>query len=522
MSSTFPTDRQENNSRGDEGVKRQFIFGDFILRDMTLFYKGKEVSLPPKERAVLVLLLETAGEVVGKETLLECVWGDEIVGEESLTRCIYALRRILKESKGSRYIQTVYGQGYRFSKSVSAIYANSGEPVGCKLAVLPFRLDGCNYDARVAHDSIIQSLSHFRPFGLTVFPAALTRNCLAASEVVALVKDMAPDFYLTGYPIISHGVRMLRVELVRAADHAVLHRENVGLSDDGWLVALQHNLSALLPRHIPTLQWGNGVPQQISLNVALAFLNGKRDLRSFTPQGLKRAASQFRECLALEPAHVPSWCALAESYLALMLFGLVDCDDALKEVSVAVDKALSFEPNNPLALALLAWVTRLQGSSDASGTLLRQAVTLAPRMAEVHFYHALYLLSTGALDQAAQAIDACLSIDRSYTGAIILNAWLKFCCGKVDDAIAQAKRDLQLYADDNSLLKDMVVGMQASRLSASTVAVRLARAECNVWKSCSEHLNRLPLIVCDSTMCSQQLSKQSAQRAVDHENAICA
>ncbi|MDI8752158.1 winged helix-turn-helix domain-containing protein, partial [Salmonella enterica subsp. enterica serovar Montevideo] len=36
----------------------------------------KKVNIPPKEYAVLVILLEAAGEIVSKNTLLDQVWGD--------------------------------------------------------------------------------------------------------------------------------------------------------------------------------------------------------------------------------------------------------------------------------------------------------------------------------------------------------------------------------------------------------------------------------------------------------------
>ncbi|SQI21718.1 invasion protein regulator [Salmonella enterica subsp. arizonae] len=81
--------------------------------DGSLLRADKKVNIPPKEYAVLVILLEAAGEIVSKNTLLDQVWGDAEVNEESLTRCIYALRRILSEDKEHRYIETLYGQGYR-------------------------------------------------------------------------------------------------------------------------------------------------------------------------------------------------------------------------------------------------------------------------------------------------------------------------------------------------------------------------------------------------------------------------
>lgn len=86
---------------------KKFVFDDFILNmDGSLLRSEKKVNIPPKEYAVLVILLEAAGEIVSKNTLLDQVWGDAEVNEESLTRCIYALRRILSEDKEHRYIET--------------------------------------------------------------------------------------------------------------------------------------------------------------------------------------------------------------------------------------------------------------------------------------------------------------------------------------------------------------------------------------------------------------------------------
>lgn len=101
---------------------KKFVFDDFILNmDGSLLRSEKKVNIPPKEYAVLVILLEAAGEIVSKNTLLDQVWGDAEVNEESLTRCIYALRRILSEDKEHRYIETLYGQGYRFNRPVVVV-----------------------------------------------------------------------------------------------------------------------------------------------------------------------------------------------------------------------------------------------------------------------------------------------------------------------------------------------------------------------------------------------------------------
>src|SRR5471030_2551281 len=102
--------------------KVQYTFGDFILNSTrVLFHKEKQISVSPKELGVLILLLESAGELVTKDRIIDEVWSGANVAEESLTRCIYVLRRILQEGKHNRYIDTVYGKGYRFSLPVTRI-----------------------------------------------------------------------------------------------------------------------------------------------------------------------------------------------------------------------------------------------------------------------------------------------------------------------------------------------------------------------------------------------------------------
>ncbi|MEB0140404.1 MULTISPECIES: winged helix-turn-helix domain-containing protein [unclassified Undibacterium] len=443
-------------NRPSTQAKRQFVIGDFVLDNSILMHNGVPIPLPPKELAVLICLLESGGEIVPKDTLLERAWGNAIVSEESLTRCIYVLRRMFLERTGQHYIQNVYGQGYRLLHTVNVIY-DTQRPIDlCTLAVLPFRFDGWDIDTQEIHDSTIQCLCHFRPFGLSVMPASLTRNCRVASEIISMIKDMEPDFYVTGFPVIVQGIRVLRLELVNARDHAILHRENFDVTLNNWQINLQHRLTTVLPLCIPELSWGNGVPQQIPLPTTLAFLNGKRELRQFTPTSLKQALSQFHACLAIEPLHAQSWCALAETCLALVSFGLCNDDAVLRQACRATDKALSIEPNNPLALALMAYLNSVLGNGERSETLILKAISLAPTMPELHYYHARHLFLAQRMPEAAAAVKTSLSFDPANISAILLSVWIHFTCSNITQAITEAEQNLTLYAHDNPILQDML------------------------------------------------------------------
>jgi len=78
-------------------------------------WQGKEVYLPPKERAVLLLLLQYAPNAVSKDEIIRQVWmGDRVVSDDSLVRCVSQLRRNLPGVN----IESVYGYGYRIARSI--------------------------------------------------------------------------------------------------------------------------------------------------------------------------------------------------------------------------------------------------------------------------------------------------------------------------------------------------------------------------------------------------------------------
>lgn len=230
----------------------QYAFGDFLLNSSrVLFHKDKRLSISPKELGVLSLLLESAGELVTKAQIIHEVWYGGNVGEESLTRCIYVLRRILQEEKDRRYIDTVYGKGYRFTLPVTRILpARPGMPARCVLAVFPFRLAG-DIDTVGLQDAIVQQLAPCSPLGLHVLPTSLTMNCLTTDATLQLLDKIRPDYYLTGYELNLGGAPSLRIELMRAEDHLVLLRERVAkdhLGGDGrFLQTLKPMILGALP-----------------------------------------------------------------------------------------------------------------------------------------------------------------------------------------------------------------------------------------------------------------------------------
>ncbi|HRH42886.1 MAG TPA: winged helix-turn-helix domain-containing protein [Pyrinomonadaceae bacterium] len=103
-------------------TKELYEFGGFQLdvRNHRLLKNREIIPLTSKEFEVLLMLVNHAGEAVGKNALLEKVWTDTFVEEGTLTRNISWLRKKLAPD-GEKIIETVPRLGYRLIPEVRKV-----------------------------------------------------------------------------------------------------------------------------------------------------------------------------------------------------------------------------------------------------------------------------------------------------------------------------------------------------------------------------------------------------------------
>ncbi|ADG10864.1 ATP-binding protein [Caulobacter segnis] len=106
-----------------ELMMRSFAFGPFLLLPgRQLLLEGETpVRIGNRALGLLTALVERAGEVVTKRELFAKVWPDTIVEEGNLKVHMVALRRVLRQEAGTRYISTVIGRGYCFVAPVRTL-----------------------------------------------------------------------------------------------------------------------------------------------------------------------------------------------------------------------------------------------------------------------------------------------------------------------------------------------------------------------------------------------------------------
>lgn len=106
---------QKKNTAG-----KSIVIGDYEVNPETfdVLHKGlKTAEIGKKEMLLLQLLVEQAGKVVSRETILSRIWGNEV---ETTTRTIdnyiLTLRKLFNDDpKNPRYFHSIRGIGYKLT-----------------------------------------------------------------------------------------------------------------------------------------------------------------------------------------------------------------------------------------------------------------------------------------------------------------------------------------------------------------------------------------------------------------------
>jgi predicted ATPase/DNA-binding winged helix-turn-helix (wHTH) protein len=181
-------------------------FGPFrLLAAERLLLEGDEpVRLGSRAFDILAILVEHAGEVVGKEQLIARAWPRTFVEEANLKIQVSALRRALGDGQnGHRYILTVPGRGYNFVAPIRL--EQSFQPTSSPMIApalrhnLPFavtRMIGredavATLLARLARDRLV-TIAGPGGVGKSTVALAVAERLLASYEHGVWLVDLAP------------------------------------------------------------------------------------------------------------------------------------------------------------------------------------------------------------------------------------------------------------------------------------------------------------------------------------------
>ena len=100
----------------------KFIFGDIEadFENHSVICGGEKIELTLKEFELLEVLVKNRGKILTREMLLDKVWGYEYIGESRTVdvHIRYLRKKVEKDDKNPKFIETIRGVGYRFNPHV--------------------------------------------------------------------------------------------------------------------------------------------------------------------------------------------------------------------------------------------------------------------------------------------------------------------------------------------------------------------------------------------------------------------
>lgn len=105
--------------RTSQQESKEIVFCELVIQtdSKRVFVGDDELSCTATEYAILELLMKNPSRIFSKRTIYEIVMGEDYLQEDNTMNVhISNLRRKIAEHTDKKYIETVYGMGYRLTK----------------------------------------------------------------------------------------------------------------------------------------------------------------------------------------------------------------------------------------------------------------------------------------------------------------------------------------------------------------------------------------------------------------------
>ncbi len=394
--------------------------------------QGRDITLRPKSFEVLRFLIENAGRLVSREEVLTAVWPGLTVTEKSLTQCVSEVRNALGDTS-QRIIKTVPKRGYLFDASV--VSGREAEPPkvaapsarqmldGPSVAVLPFaNLSGDpsqEYLSDGITEDIINGLSYFSDLSVIARNSSFSYKGRAVDVreaggqlgvryiIEGSVRRMGDRIRITAQLVDTQsGIRQWAERFDRAL---------------GDVFAIQDEITQSIVR-IVVAHVGNAEVERVSRKKPDSWtaydlmMQGDQAQRvleqSWDPKYLYEARRLFADALKIDPQNAQICAKLGHTYVrayadpaAPDLGNRKDLDDGY-ELAL---KAVSLDPNLPLARAQLGWAYFWMNQIDASVREFEKAVSLNPNFTDYRF--SAILVFAGKSSRALDVLQAHVRLD---------------------------------------------------------------------------------------------------------------
>jgi TolB-like protein/Flp pilus assembly protein TadD len=274
--------------------------------------------------------------------------------------------------------------------------------------------------------------------------------------------------------------KTLRVtaQLIKATDGSHLWSQTYD-RDMGDIFKVQDSIAAAVVSALKvalTARTSSSQDQSSDTDAYAAYLRGRYFLRKHTKNDLERALSSFEESVRIDPRYAAAWAEIGFTYNAMGIEGLVSPNEAYRNVRKAAEYALSIDPNQAMAYAVLGayeWnymhdvkgaraylekaraldpaldtniataglLATIDGRVDDAIALLRQGTNRDPLNDYLWESLGYALLFAGSLPEAERAARNVIELNPSYGGAHCGLGYVLLAEKKPDAALAIMKEE---------------------------------------------------------------------------------
>jgi len=475
-----------------------YAFGPFLFdsAERVLVRDGTPVPLAPKATEILLVLVEQAGHLVDKETLINRVWPNAFVEEGNLNKNIFFLRKALGEWDGGReYIETVPKRGYRFVAPISevthgeaapelrsaaatiprlswrtilisaiavvaalvagvAIYFGSSPRTRIdSVAVLPFSNAGGDPNAEYLSDGMTEGVID-RLSGLPNLRVISRTSAFRYKghdiEPQKVAKELGVEALVMGRLIQRGDDVSISIELVDAREDKQL-----------WGQQFSRKLADItsVPQEIATAVSGNlrgGLTseEKTRLNKSFAtnpeayrlYLKGRYFANQATAAGLKKSIEYFQQAILIDPAYALAYAGLADSYSGLGGgWQYLPPSDSLPRAKAAAMKAVELDDTLAEAHAALAYaVFFADWDWQSAEREFKRAIQLNPNSAVSHDRYAECLKTRLRFDESMAEAQQAQDLDPLSPEIVSQVGDVYFFTRRYDESIAQYQKALDL------------------------------------------------------------------------------
>jgi TolB-like protein len=388
-------------------------FGNFVLDSQrgTLQRDGETLAIGNKGLILLNTLLNSRGEVVGKEALMDAAWPDTAVEESNLSVQIAALRKILGPAPdGGAWIATVPRGGYRFVKeggSSGGLAPRQSSLLLDRPSIMVLPLQNASGDPAQDYladgitEDIIAALTRFRWFSVMARNASLTGRT---------ARELGAHYLLDGSLRKSDLHMRISAQLSDVTTGSTLWAERYDL-ELTEVFAIQDEIAERVAGAIePELLKSEGAQAAArhtgNMTAWDLVRQGTWHFHRIVRPGHERARELFRKACKLDPGLPEAHIWLARVNAGIIAYGWSDDRDAdIREGIAAALAAIGLDERNPYAHYGLAIISTFASQLEQAIRAAQKAIEVVPTFALGHYVLGMARVFNGEPVAAIKALE---------------------------------------------------------------------------------------------------------------------